>query len=249
MQDAVYENEFALLQQSVPNPSIACSEEAIRTTPMPHRLGKVGKTLIHSIENVHYVNGLKYILLSVSQIYDKENKVKFLSKTFTVTNLVTGEVVLMTKRFKNIYVADFESLNNGDITFLSVVDDDVELWHRRLGYVSFSLLNKLVKKDLVRGLPKSRSKDHKLCDACVRGKQVRSSFGPINESKHFKATDHYHMDLCRPMRVPSRGGNKYIFVIVDDYCRFTWTLILRTKDETFSNVCCHYEVDSSEDEP
>ncbi|XP_070036449.1 uncharacterized protein [Nicotiana tomentosiformis] len=41
------------------------------------------------------------------------------------------------------------------------------------------------------------------------------------------------MDLCGPMRVTSRGGKKYIFVIVDDYSRFTWTLFLKTKDETF----------------
>ncbi|XP_075077380.1 uncharacterized protein LOC142164102 [Nicotiana tabacum] len=39
-------------------------------------------------------------------------------------------------------------------------------------------MNKLVKKDLVRGLPKSRFKYHNVCDACVRGNQVRSSFKP-----------------------------------------------------------------------
>ncbi|XP_075082760.1 uncharacterized protein LOC142166898 [Nicotiana tabacum] len=148
-------------------------------------VGRVGKTLTHLIENIYYVNGIKYSLLSVSQLCNKGKKFEFLSKTCTVTNLVTGEVVLMEKRFKNIYVADFESSNSGDITCLSVVNDDVELWHRRLGYASFSLLNKLVKKDLVRGLPKPRFKDHKVCNACVRGK-------------------------------------------------FTWTLFLRTKDETFS---------------
>nr|XP_009618787.1 uncharacterized protein LOC104110921 [Nicotiana tomentosiformis] len=53
---------------------------------------------------------LKYSLLSVSQICDKGNKVEFVSKICTVTNLVTGEVVLVAKRYKNIYVTDFESL-------------------------------------------------------------------------------------------------------------------------------------------
>ena len=42
------------------------------------------------------------------------------------------------------------------------------------------------------------------------------------------------MDLCGPMRVQSRGGKIYVFVIVDDYSRFTWTLFLATKDETFT---------------
>ena len=36
------------------------------------------------------------------------------------------------------------------------------------------------------------------------------------------------------MRVQSRGGKRYVFVIVDDYSRFTWTLFLETKDETFT---------------
>ncbi|GJT52887.1 retrovirus-related pol polyprotein from transposon TNT 1-94 [Tanacetum coccineum] len=40
------------------------------------------------------------------------------------------------------------------------------------------------------------------------------------------------MDLCGPMRVASINGKKYILVIVDDYSRYTWTLFLRSKDET-----------------
>ncbi|GKC43949.1 retrovirus-related pol polyprotein from transposon TNT 1-94, partial [Tanacetum coccineum] len=40
------------------------------------------------------------------------------------------------------------------------------------------------------------------------------------------------MDLCGPMRVASLNGKKYILVIVDDYSRYTWTLFLRSKDET-----------------
>ncbi|GKG01862.1 retrovirus-related pol polyprotein from transposon TNT 1-94, partial [Tanacetum coccineum] len=39
------------------------------------------------------------------------------------------------------------------------------------------------------------------------------------------------MDLCRPMRVASVNGKKYILVIVDDYSRFTWVKSLRSKDE------------------
>ncbi|XP_070052227.1 uncharacterized protein [Nicotiana tomentosiformis] len=142
---------------------------------------RIGKSLSHSIKNVYYVNGLKYSLLSVSQICDKGNKVEFV----------------------------------------------------RLGHASFTLLNKLVRKDLVLGLPKSSFKDHKVCDAYVKGKQVRSSFKPKREVSTLRPLDLFHMDLCGPMRVARRGGKKYIFVIVDDYSRFTWTMFLITKDETF----------------
>ncbi|XP_019262408.1 PREDICTED: uncharacterized protein LOC109240231 [Nicotiana attenuata] len=100
---------------------------------------KIEKSLSHSIENVYYVNVLKYNLPSVSQICDKGNKVEFVSKICKVTNLVTREVVLVAKRYKNIYVADFETLKNGDLSYLSAVDDNAKLWHRKLGLASFAL--------------------------------------------------------------------------------------------------------------
>ncbi|XP_070010492.1 uncharacterized protein [Nicotiana sylvestris] len=167
-------------------------------------VGKVGKSLTHSIENVYYVNSLKYSLLSVSQICDKGNKVEFLSKICTVTDLVTGEIVFVAKRYKNIYVTDFESLQNGDTSCLKAIDDETELWHRRMGHASFSLLNKLIQKDLVHGLPMSQFKMQKVCDACASGKDVKSSFKPKRDVSTSKPLELLHMDLCGPMRVQSR---------------------------------------------
>nr|GEZ73223.1 integrase, catalytic region, zinc finger, CCHC-type, peptidase aspartic, catalytic [Tanacetum cinerariifolium] len=40
-----------------------------------------------------------------------------------------------------------------------------------------------------------------------------------------------HMDLCRPMRIASINGKRYVLVIVDDYSRYTWVHFLRSKDE------------------
>nr|GFC11448.1 ribonuclease H-like domain-containing protein [Tanacetum cinerariifolium] len=40
------------------------------------------------------------------------------------------------------------------------------------------------------------------------------------------------MDLCGPMRVASINGKRYVLVILDDYSRYTWTHLLRSKDET-----------------
>jgi len=42
-----------------------------------------------------------------------------------------------------------------------------------------------------------------------------------------------NVDLCGPMRITSRVRKRYVLVIVDDYSRFTWTLFLASKDETF----------------
>ena len=40
-----------------------------------------------------------------------------------------------------------------------------------------------------------------------------------------------HMDIFGPVAYISLGGNKYGFVIIDDYSRFTWVFFLRDKSE------------------
>ncbi|WCJ31673.1 hypothetical protein M5689_013145 [Euphorbia peplus] len=40
------------------------------------------------------------------------------------------------------------------------------------------------------------------------------------------------MDLFGPVQPMSMGGKKYAFVIVDDYSRFTWVILLSSKDES-----------------
>ncbi|XP_059310056.1 uncharacterized mitochondrial protein AtMg00300-like [Lycium ferocissimum] len=132
------------------------------------------------------------------------NEVKFISGSCTVTNNKSGEVVLIARRYKNIYLANFDLLNGNNLTCLSSLDDDTELWHRRLGHASFSLLNKLVTKDLVHGLPKIKFNYHKVSDACVKGKHVRSSSKPKKMVSTSRPLKLFHMDLCGPMRIPSR---------------------------------------------
>jgi len=57
----------------------------------------------------------------------------------------------------------------------------------------------------------------------------------LSKLKNCVSTTHplklLHVDLCGSMRITSRGGKRYVLVIVDDYSRFTWTLA--SKDETF----------------
>ncbi|MDQ9783009.1 DDE-type integrase/transposase/recombinase, partial [Serratia marcescens] len=44
------------------------------------------------------------------------------------------------------------------------------------------------------------------------------------------------MDLFGPIPVSSLGGSRYCLVVIDDYSRFTWVVLLKTKDETQKNL-------------
>nr|GFA10503.1 putative ribonuclease H-like domain-containing protein [Tanacetum cinerariifolium] len=67
---------------------------------------------------------------------------------------------------------------------------------------------------------------------CELSKAKRSSFKSKAVPSSKGRLNLLHMDLCGPMRVASINGKKYILVIVNDYSRYTWTLFLRSKDET-----------------
>ena len=44
-----------------------------------------------------------------------------------------------------------------------------------------------------------------------------------------------HMDLFGPTQVQSINHNRYVFVIVDDFSRYTWIFFLKNKSDTFDN--------------
>jgi len=67
------------------------------------RIGKIGKSLSHSIDSVYLVDGLKHNLLSISQLCDEDNLVVFSPTCCLVVNMNTGDVVLRGKRYKNVY--------------------------------------------------------------------------------------------------------------------------------------------------
>jgi len=73
----------------------------------------------------------------------------------------------------------------------------------------------------------------RLCEACQKGKQTKSSFKPLNIVSTTRPLELLHMDLFGPSRTMSLGGNYHCLVIVDDYARFTWTLFIATKDEAY----------------
>ncbi|GKC29306.1 retrovirus-related pol polyprotein from transposon TNT 1-94 [Tanacetum coccineum] len=183
--------------------------------------------------HVYYVEGLRHNLFSVGQFYDGDLEVAFRSNTCYVRNLEGIDLLIGAheSNLHNISISDMAA-SLPVCLFAKATSTKSWLWHRRLSHLNFGTINDLTKHDLVDGLPKFKySKDH-LCSACERGKSKKSSHPPkVVPSNHSKL-ELLHMDLCRPMRVASINGKKYILVIVDDYSQFTWVYFLHTKSET-----------------
>ncbi|GJT01445.1 putative ribonuclease H-like domain-containing protein [Tanacetum coccineum] len=110
--------------------------------------------------------------------------------------------------------------------------DESNKWHRRLGHVNFKNLNKLVKGNLVRGLPSKIFQNDHTCVACQKGKQHKASCKAKAVSSISQTLQLLHMDLFGPTSVRSLNHKTYCLVITDDFSRFSWVFFLRTKDET-----------------
>jgi hypothetical protein len=68
--------------------------------------------------------------------------------------------------------------------------------------------------------------------ACQAGKQVGAPYHAKNIMTTTRPLEMLHMDLFGPIAYISIGGNKYGFVIIDDYSHFTWVFFMQDKGET-----------------
>ncbi|GJR04721.1 putative ribonuclease H-like domain-containing protein [Tanacetum coccineum] len=154
-------------------------------------------------KDVCFVKELQYFnLFSLSQMCDKKNKV-----LFTDTECLACLIARNTA-------------------------DESNKWHRRLGHVNFKNLNKLMKGNLVRGLPLKIFQNDHTCVACQKGKQHKASCKAKSVSSISQPLQLLHMDLFGPTSVRSLNHKTYCLVITDDFSRFSWVFFLRTKDET-----------------
>nr|GEU97049.1 retrovirus-related Pol polyprotein from transposon TNT 1-94 [Tanacetum cinerariifolium] len=122
-------------------------------------------------------------LLHLEEMLNEKNNVLFtdiecvvLSPDFKL--LDKSQVLLKVPRNNNMYSFDLKNVVPlGGLTclFAKATLDESNLWHRRLGHINFKTMNKLVRGNLVRGLPSKLFENDHTCVACQKGKQHKSS--------------------------------------------------------------------------
>ncbi|GKA09195.1 putative ribonuclease H-like domain-containing protein [Tanacetum coccineum] len=185
-------------------------------------------------------NGCSRQNICVSQICDKKNNVLFtdteclvLSSNFKL--LDESQVLLRVPRKDNIYSVDLKSVvPSGDLTcfIAKATIDESNTWHRRLGHINFKKMNKLVKGNLIKGLPSKIFENDHSCVACQKGKKHKASYKTKLVNSISRPLHMLHMDLFGPTNVKSLMRKSYCLVVTDDFSRFSWVFFLATKDET-----------------
>ncbi|GJX41764.1 putative ribonuclease H-like domain-containing protein [Tanacetum coccineum] len=192
-------------------------------------------------DDVAFVKELGHFnLFSISQICDKKLNVLFTEKEcFVVSSDFKmpdeNQVLLKVPRQHNMYTFDMKNVDSSKgytCLLAKASSNEAKLWHRRLGHLNFKNLNKLVKDNLVRGLPSKSFKNDHTCVACQKGKQHKASCKAKMDRYVTHPLHTLHMDLFGPTSVRSINHASYCLVITDDCSRFCWVFFLAKKDET-----------------
>jgi hypothetical protein len=138
-------------------------------------------------ENVLLVEDMKHNLLSISQMCDQGHKLVFDSEKCEIRKAGSGKLVATTARTpRNIYV-----LNEiGKEKCFLGKEDEVWLWHRRMGHINFDNLVKINKKEAVREIPQISKPTNILCKHCLQGKKTKTKF----KTKEYSSTK--CLNLC-----------------------------------------------------
>ncbi|CAN1814477.1 Retrovirus-related Pol polyprotein from transposon TNT 1-94, partial [Linum perenne] len=108
----------------------------------------------------------------------------------------------------------------------SYSENQVMLWHFRLGHPSFGYLEKLYPH-----LFANKSSKFYKCEICQYAKHTRS----VYSGTHYKPSHPFaiiHSDIWGPNRVKSLNGARWFVTFIDDHTRMTWTYLMRDKSET-----------------
>ena len=112
-------------------------------------------------------------------------------------------------------------------------NETVDLWHARLGHVSYHKLKVMMNKSLVKGLPQLECREDTVCAGCQYGKAHQL---PYQESK-FRAKEPLelvHSNVFGRVKHPSIKGMRYMVMFIDDFSRYVWVFFMKEKSETLS---------------
>uniref|UniRef100_A0AAV1U5Z9 Integrase catalytic domain-containing protein n=1 Tax=Peronospora matthiolae TaxID=2874970 RepID=A0AAV1U5Z9_9STRA len=116
-----------------------------------------------------------------------------------------------------------------------MAEDDTEIWHRRLGHVSYGTLNAMVKDGRIKG---ATVKSNVACDACATSKRVRKSFKSSDEDSDTSEKSRSDVVVCSdvlgPITPASKSGFSYAVTFIMMKSRYVTVYPLRKKSDVAS---------------
>ena len=120
---------------------------------------------------------------------------------------------------------------NVDVVYNSIRFPNEDLWHQKMGHVSYKHLSIVSKHELVLGIPKISRVSNVVCRPCQLGKQTKAKHPGTQTIATSRPLELLHLDLMGPTKTKSLGGKT-----VDDFIKYTWVILLRSKSDTPKHI-------------
>ena len=183
-----------------------------------------------ALKKVLYVPELAYNLISVVRAGEAGKTVCFDELGCEFRN-DRGDTIALGVRQGSLYYLKF-AMKSQNSASVAQSENKERLWHRRFGHLNEQSMEKLVKKQLVSQLDYDTSGDVGVCEACIGGKQCKSSFKP-SKTVTSMPLELVHSDVCGKMGRKSMGGAEYFLTLLDDKTHYAWVYPLKTKGQAF----------------
>ena len=153
-----------------------------------------------SLQDVYHVPGMKKNLLSMAQLTTSGHHVVFGPHDVKIYQdlKISGTPMMKGRRLESVYVMSAESA----YVDKTRKNETTDLWHARLGHVSYHKLKVMMKKSMLKGLPQLEVRTETICAGCQYGKAHQL---PYEDSK-FKAKaplELVHSDVFGQVKQPS----------------------------------------------
>lgn len=193
------------------------------------------------LTNVLYVPDLSKNLMSVAAITEKGGEVIF-SKNKVIVSKDGHTVFEGCKNENRLYTVKLIDVRNQQKAHVAekystnTNMENNELWHRRLGHLSYGYMKKLI--PISEGLTLNSSKfemSDGICDICIKSKQTRLPFNS-ERTRANRPLEIIHTDVCGPFEQSTWDGNKYFVSLIDDFTNFVMVYPIKGKFEVPSII-------------
>ena len=183
------------------------------------------------LHDVLLVPDLSYNLVSMSKATEAGKTVEFSNDVCSITNQ-WGKKIATASRISGLYYVDCQS-NSCQVNTVRVKGQESKksTWHRRVGHLSESSLQKLVKIKMADGFNYNPQKKIDFCKSCMEGKIHRQPFSIDGGKRSTELLGLVHSNICGLLNVKSLRGAKYFLTFVDDNTAKMWW-VLPTKCES-----------------
>ena len=103
-------------------------------------------------------------------------------------------------------------------------------------HASYKHLSIVSKHESVLGILKLSRVSNVVCGLCQLGKQTKAKHLGTQTSATSRPLELLHLDLMGPTRTESLSGKRYIMAIVEDFTRYTWVILLRSKSDATEQI-------------